>query len=70
MRESQRCRQREKQGSHREPDAGLDPRTLGSRPEPKAEAQPLSYSGAPTCALSLKIKEKTNVMYLKRFSDS
>ncbi|XP_073737570.1 uncharacterized protein [Callorhinus ursinus] len=24
----------------REPDAGLDPRTLGSRPEPKAAAQP------------------------------
>ena len=24
----------------REPDAGLDPRTLGSRPEPKADAQP------------------------------
>ena len=24
-------------GSHREPDAGLDPRTLGSHPEPKAD---------------------------------
>jgi len=24
----------------REPNAGLDPRTLGSRPEPKADAQP------------------------------
>ncbi|XP_077702227.1 PCNA-interacting partner isoform X3 [Canis aureus] len=28
---------------HGEPDVGLDPRTPGSRPEPKAEAQPLSH---------------------------
>ena len=26
---------------------GLDPRTLRSRPEPKADAQPLSHPGAP-----------------------
>ena len=26
---------------------GLDPRTPGSRPEPKADAQPLSHPGAP-----------------------
>ena len=26
-----------------EPDAGLDPRTPGSCPEPKADARPLSY---------------------------
>ena len=26
---------------------GLDPRTPGSRPEPKAGAQPLSHSGIP-----------------------
>ena len=31
----------------REPHAGLNPRTLGSRPEPKAGAQPLSHPGAP-----------------------
>ena len=31
-----------------EPDAGLDPRTLGSHPEPKADAQPLSHPGIPT----------------------
>ncbi|XP_073758103.1 BCLAF1 and THRAP3 family member 3 isoform X5 [Callorhinus ursinus] len=31
----------------REPDAGLDPRTLGSRLEPKADAQQLSHPGAP-----------------------
>ena len=29
-----------------EPDAGLDPRTPGSRPELKADAQPLSHPGA------------------------
>ena len=28
-------------------DAGLDPRTPGIRPEPKADAQPLSHPGAP-----------------------
>ena len=27
----------------REPDVGLNPRTLGTRPEPKANAQPLSH---------------------------
>ena len=31
----------------REPHVGLDSRTLGSRPEPKADAQPLSHLGAP-----------------------
>ena len=42
-------RQREKQAPFREPDAGLNPRTLGSLPEPKAEAdaQPLSHPGVP-----------------------
>ena len=46
-RERQRHRQREKQAPCGEPDVGLDPRTLGSRPEPKADAQPLSHPGAP-----------------------
>ena len=32
--------QREKQAPLREPDAGLDPRTPRSHPEPKADAQP------------------------------
>ena len=32
-----------------EPDVGLDPRTLGSQPEQKADAQPLSHIGAPLC---------------------
>ena len=47
-RERQRHRQREKQAPCREPDVGLDPRTPGLRPEPKAEAQPLSLLGVPT----------------------
>ena len=34
-RERQRHRQREKQAPRREPDAGPDPRTLGSHPGPK-----------------------------------
>ena len=41
-RERQRHRQREKQAPCREPDAGLDPRTPGSHPEPKSDAQLLS----------------------------
>ena len=44
-RDSQRHRQREKQVSCREPDAGLDSRTPGSCPEPKGDAQLLSHSG-------------------------
>ena len=45
-RERQRHRQREKQAPCGEPDARLDSRTLGSRPEPKADAHPLSHPGA------------------------
>ena len=45
--ERQIHRQREKQAPCGEPDVGLYPRTLGSRPEPKADAQQLSYPGAP-----------------------
>ena len=36
-----------KQTLHREPNVGLDPRTPGSRPELKADAQPLSHPGIP-----------------------
>ena len=46
-RERQRCRQREKQAPCRQPDVGLDPGTPGSRPELKANAQPLSHPGIP-----------------------
>ena len=45
-----RHRQREKQAPRREPDAGLrfqDPRTPGSPPETKVDAQPLRHPGAP-----------------------
>ena len=31
----------------KEPDVGLDPRTPGLRPEPKADAQLLCHPGAP-----------------------
>ena len=37
-RERQRPRQREKQAPCREPDVRLNPRSLGSCPEPKADA--------------------------------
>ena len=43
----QRHRQREKQAPCREPDAGLDPGTPGSRPGPKASTKPLSHPGIP-----------------------
>ena len=44
-RERQRHRQREKQPPRGEPDMGLDLGTLESLPEPKADAQSLSYPG-------------------------
>ena len=40
--------QREKQTPCREPDAGLDPETLGSHPGPKAGSQLLSHPGIPS----------------------
>ena len=46
--ERHRHRQREKQAPCRKPDAGPDPRTPGSGPEPKAEAQVLSHPGVPS----------------------
>uniref|UniRef100_UPI0024446BAF tRNA-dihydrouridine(20) synthase [NAD(P)+]-like isoform X2 n=1 Tax=Nyctereutes procyonoides TaxID=34880 RepID=UPI0024446BAF len=46
-RERQRHRQREKQAPCGEPDAGLDPRTPGSRPEPKTDAPSQSHPSAP-----------------------
>ena len=42
-REGQRHKRREKQAPCRKPDAGLDPGTLGSYPETKADAQSLSH---------------------------
>ena len=46
-RKKQRHRQREKQTPCRESDVGLDPGTLGSRPELKADAQLLIHPGVP-----------------------
>ena len=37
---------------HREPDVGLDPRSPGSHPGPKASAKPLCHPGIPlSCAV-------------------
>ena len=50
MRDTERGRKRgrqEKQAPCKEPDVGLNPRTPGSGPEPKANAQPLSHPGVP-----------------------
>ena len=47
QRERQRHRQRENQAPFGEPDVGLDPRTPGSQPESKTDAQPLSQLGNP-----------------------
>ena len=52
-------RQYEKQAPCREPDAGLDPRTLGSRPEPNADAQPLTHQESPFPAFSLPVPSVT-----------
>ena len=52
-RERERYRQREKQALCGDPNMGLDPRTPGTRPEPKADTQPLSHPGIPIC-LSFK----------------
>ena len=42
-----RYRQRGEQAPSGEPNAGLDPRTPGSHPGPKADTQPLSHPGVP-----------------------
>ena len=47
MKDTERERQRKKQAPYREPDVGLDPETVGSHPEPKADAQLLSHPGIP-----------------------
>ena len=59
-------------GPCREPDAGLDPRTPRSRPEPKAVAQPLSHPGTPSelllfcfrgCCLICESLNKANLIF-------
>ena len=54
--ETQRKRHRQrKRLPYRGPDARLDPRTLGSRPEPKANAQLLSHPGAPRATFNERV---------------
>ena len=47
-RKRQRHRQREKQAPCREPDVGLYPRTLGSRPEPNRRRSITEPARSPT----------------------
>ena len=59
-RERQTHRQREKQVPCRKPDAGLNPGTPGSHPEPQADAKPLSHPGTP------KTEHIKDLEYLKK----
>ena len=54
-RERGRDKQREKQAPYRDPDVGLDPGTLGSCLELKADAQPLSHPGVPNLGIFLAL---------------
>ena len=56
-RERQRHRPREQQAPGREPDVGLDPRSPGSGPEPKADARPLSHPGCPITPFLFHLRE-------------
>ena len=58
-RERWRHRQREKQALCRESDAGLNPRTLGPQPEPKAGAQPLGHLVPTFTIFNTKLSEPT-----------
>ena len=53
----QRHRQREKQTPCRKPDVGVHPKTPGSCPEIKADAQPLSHPGVPIFGILTQITE-------------
>ena len=48
MRHTQRETETHTEGEGGEPDEGLDPRTPGSCPEPKADVQLLSHPGIPS----------------------
>ena len=61
MIERQRHRRREKQAPCGKPDVGLDPRTPGSRPGPKAGAKLLSHLGIPSI-VDLNMKDKTKTL--------
>ena len=55
-REGQR---QERQAPCKEPNMGLDPGTLGSRPEPKADVQSLSHPGAPVVCNFTEVMKTT-----------
>ena len=59
--ERQRHRQRKKQTTCKEPDAGLNPRTPRSQPGPKADAQPLSHPGD---CLRTSLSEFNGIIFL------
>ena len=70
-RHTERERQRQKQAPCKEPNAGLDLRILGSRLEPKADAQPLSHPGVPvflslSISLSFLRSIVIEVIYIKK----
>ena len=54
-------REREKQGPRREPNAGLDPRTLEPRPGPKAGARLLSHPRIPHLISCLNLDLKLDL---------
>ena len=65
MRDTQReaeTQAEEKRTPHR--DVGLHPRTLGSRPESKADGQPLSHPGVPKFLFSISILSIVNFLNL------
>ena len=55
QREAETGRGRKKQYPCREPDMGLNPRSPGSRPGPKAGAKPLRHPGIPDEVLFLSV---------------
>ena len=63
-RHRERHRQREKQAPCRKPIVGLDSRTLGSLPEQKADAQPLSHPGIPVIYIFKNILRYISVYIL------
>ena len=67
--ERQRHRWREKQAPCREPNVGLDSRTPGSRPEPKADAQLLSHPGIPVRQFLKKLNIELHIIQQFHFLD-
>ena len=68
MRDTQRYRQREKQAPCREPDVGLNPRSPGSRPGPKAGAKLLSHPRIPYKSASKGVSRSIHTSFLLSLS--